>query len=202
MAETEHAHGLEAFGIDDHDARLLLDLAESSIRARLAGRPAPEIDTTSLSPPLRRTNGAFVTLHVDGQLNGCIGDITGTGALATSVAELAIKAAFGDPRLPALRPDDLDRLNIEISLLTEPVEIPARSRRELFEHLRPGHDGLILRSGWHQALFLPSVWRQLPEPDRFVDHLLLKAGLPQSTWPRDLVAFVFSTAAIDRDVRG
>lgn len=199
MAELEHAGDLATFGIGDDDAEFLLDIAESAIRARLAGGRAPTVDPASLTPPLLRPTGAFVTLHVGGELNGCIGNVTGSGPLAASIADLAIKAAFADPRLPALRPADLDRLDIEISLLTEPNEVPARSRAELLQHLRPGVDGLILHSGAHQAVFLPTVWRQLPEPDRFVDHLLLKAGLPTASWPRDLTAFVFTTATFRRD---
>jgi AmmeMemoRadiSam system protein A len=186
--------------IADDEAELLLDVAETAIRAGLAGTPAPEIDTSALPPALQQQCGVFVTLHVAGELNGCIGNITGSPPLVTNVAELAIKAAFEDPRLPALRHRDLAQLDIEISLLSALVEVPARSRVELLQQLQRGEDGLVIRSGFHQALFLPSVWEQLPEPDRFLVHLFRKAGLPADVWPDDLVAAVFTTTTFHRDL--
>ena len=189
------------FGITERDTKVLLDLAESAIRARLEGRPEPAVDLASLSPELRRPIGAFVTLHVGGALNGCIGNITASEPLAPEVARLALAAAFADPRLPALGSDELDRLDIDISLLSEPTGIPARSRHELLAHLRPGDDGLIIRSGRHQALFLPSVWRQLPQPDDFVDQLFRKARLRPEPWPTDLTASGFTTATVHRSLR-
>jgi AmmeMemoRadiSam system protein A len=189
---------LAAFGIEEHDAEVLLDLAEVSIRARLAGGRAPDIDTGTLPPSLAQPLGAFVSLHVAGELNGCIGNIGGTTAIAVSVAELAVKAAFEDPRLPALRPDDLAALDIEISVLSARVEVPARTRSDLLAQLRPGEHGLVLRSGHRHALFLPSVWEQLPHPDLFVDQLLRKAGLPSHAWPADVLAELFTTATVRR----
>ncbi len=190
--------GSDAFEIGEHEAEVLLDLAETAIRARLAGRPAPGIDLVDLPPALHRSIGAFVTLVVAGELNGCVGDITGSASLAVSVTELAIRAAFDDPRLPALREADLPSLSIEVSLLSAQVEVPARSRAELVQALRRNEHGLIIRSGVRRALFLPSVWRQLPQPERFVDQLLHKSGLPLHAWPDDLVAAVFTTSTVHR----
>jgi AmmeMemoRadiSam system protein A len=152
----------------------------------------------NLPAALHRPNGAFVTLLVAGELNGCIGDVAGSASLAVSVADLAIKAAFHDPRLPALTSSDLAGLTIEVSLLSSRIEVPAGSRTELLQQLRRDEHGLTIRSGSRRALFLPSVWRQLPRPDQFVDQLLRKAGLPHGAWPDDLVAAVFTTTTVSR----
>lgn len=195
----EHSHlGDEPLTPDEFC--LLLDLAELSIRAHLEGRQFAGLDIERLSDRLRRPGGAFVTLNVGGSLNGCIGNIESPEPIATTVAELAIKAAFEDYRLPKLRNEDLAELEIEISLLSPPSPVPAGTRAELLEQLVPGRHGLILTSGGHRAVFLPSVWAQLPQPSDFIDHLLRKAGLPADRWPSDLHADVFTTVSSARRV--
>ncbi len=77
--------------------------------------------------------------------------------------------------------------------------LPAQSQDELLGALRPGVDGLLIGSGLRRAVFLPSVWDQLPSADRFVEHLFRKAGLAPDVWPRDLRAHRFSAQKIRRD---
>lgn len=178
-------------------ADVLLDLAEAAIRAALAGRE-PRRPDRELPPALRVRRGAFVTLHVSGELNGCIGNIDGVDSIADDVGDLAVKAAFDDPRLPALRLADLANLSIEISLLSRPVEIPAGTRTELLRHLRIRADGLIIEHEQRRGIFLPVVWEQLPHPDEFLDQLLRKAGLRSDPWPAGLSAAVFTTASVQR----
>ncbi len=182
-------------------AELLLDIAEVSIRACLEGTRYPGPDVTLLPERLRRPCGAFVTLHVDGRLNGCIGNIRTDEPIGACISKLAIEAAFDDPRLPRLRREDLDGLQIEVSLLSPPTMVPATSRAELIEHLVAHETGLIISSDSRRAVFLPSVWGQLPLPDDFIDHLLRKAGLPTNSWPSDMRAEVFTTESFGRRVR-
>ena len=142
-----------------------------------------------------------MTLHVDGRLNGCIGNVHSRERIGACISELAIEAAFEDPRLPQLRREDLDRLHIEVSLLSPRSVVPAPSRAELIEHLVPHETGLIISSGSARAVFLPSVWEQLPRPDDFIDQLLRKAGLPPDGWPTDMRAEVFTTESFGRRAR-
>jgi AmmeMemoRadiSam system protein A len=179
-------------------AELLLDTAEIAIRACLKGSRYLGPDVERLPARLRQPCGAFVTLHVGDRLNGCIGNIEGNEPIAACVAKLAIQAAFEDRRLPKLRHKDLEHLEIEISLLSPRSEVPAGTRADLIDHLETGVHGLILTSGVHRAVFLPSVWEQLPRPDDFIDHLLHKAGLPIDRWPTDMHADVFTTASFSR----
>lgn len=185
---------------------LLLDSAEVAIRAclaggNLAGSSHAGPDPERLPERLRRPCSAFVTLHVDGRLNGCIGAIDSPEPVGVCVPRLAIQAAFDDPRLPALRRQDLAGLHIEISLLSPRSTVPAGSRAELLGQLRAGVDGLIISSGDRRAVFLPTVWTQLPDPDDFLDQLLIKAGLPIDRWPTDLRAEVFTTESFGRHAR-
>ena len=189
------------FPVDLAEAELLLDLSEVAIRAGLDGTHSPRPDVDQLPDALRRPFGAFVTLHVAGRLNGCIGNIQTSDPIGTCVVNLALKAAFDDPRLPPLRRRDLDDLHIEISILSPRIAVPASTRQELIDQLVPGQHGLIIAADSRQAVFLPSVWNDLAQPELFVDRLLHKAGLPLAGWPSDMYAEVFTTASVERYVR-
>ena len=179
-------------------ADLLLDIAERSIGDGLDNRRPALPTPDELPEELRRPVGAFVTLNVHGQLNGCIGSIETDEAVGVSVARHAWSAAFADPRLPQLRRVDYDHLDIEISLLSPLAPIVARSRHALLEALQPGIDGLLIGAGSRRAVFLPSVWEQLPSPETFLTHLFHKAGLDPASWPDDLRAFGFTAEKFGR----
>lgn len=184
--------------LDAASGALLLDIAERSIVEGLRNRRPTLPDVARLDADLRRAVGAFVTLQVRGELNGCIGSIETDQPLGVSVARHTWSAAFADPRLPSLRRDDYEHLDIEISILSALEPIPADSRADVLDTLRPGVDGLLLTAGARHAVFLPSVWEQISSAEMFVAHLLHKAGLVPTSWPRDLRAFVFTAHKIAR----
>jgi AmmeMemoRadiSam system protein A len=177
---------------------LLVGIAARSIDDALAGRDRRPVDLAEVPPALRGCRGAFVTLRVDGALNGCIGSMEGEGPLVHDVARLAREAAFGDPRLPALEPADLPGLEIEVSVLSALEPLPCRTRAELLGALRPRVDGLLIGAGRHRGVFLPDVWETLPEPAAFVDHLLAKASLAPGNWPTTIWAQRFTTQRFTR----
>jgi AmmeMemoRadiSam system protein A len=180
------------------DAELLLDVAEAAIAAGVAGA-AHETPTLDAPPPgLRSRRGAFVTLTVAGELNGCIGRVEGDESLVVAVARLARAAAFADPRLPALRALDLPHLTIELSVLSPLAAVDAADRPGLIRALRPGLDGVVVGGAGARGLFLPTVWEQLPDPEDFLDALWGKAGWPPGTWPADLRAHRFTTERFHR----
>ena len=177
---------------------LLLDIAERAIVDGLDHRRPTVPTPDELPDELRRPVGAFVTLNVRGQLNGCIGSIDTEEAVGVSVARHAWSAAFADPRLPSLRWLDYDHLDIEVSLLSPLAPIVAWSRAALLDVLQPGVDGLLIATGSRRAVFLPSVWEQLPSPETFLTHLMHKAGLDPASWPDDLRAFGFTAEKFGR----
>jgi AmmeMemoRadiSam system protein A len=104
----------------------------------------------------------------------------------------AAQASFADPRFPPLKESELAGLRLDVSILSHPRPIPAGSESEPVNALEPDRDGLILGAGKRRALFLPSVWRQLPYGRAFVRHLIAKAGLESTTgWPVGLEAMRF-----------
>ncbi|MBM3566726.1 MAG: AmmeMemoRadiSam system protein A, partial [Alphaproteobacteria bacterium] len=174
----------------------LLALAASSIDHGLDhGRPISlRLDT--VPGELREHGAAFVTLKKNGALRGCIGSPEAHRPLATDVTENAFRAAFHDPRFPKLTAAERPALNLSVSVLTKPEPMSFESEADLLAQLRPGQDGLIIASGGRRALFLPSVWEQLPQAESFLAHLKAKAGFAPGDWPGDMHALRFAAAEI------
>jgi AmmeMemoRadiSam system protein A len=180
------------------DADLLLDIADSAIVEGLRGSRPSAPPEHRLPPALRERTGLFVTLEVAGGLNGCIGSIEGEEPIGLAAARHAWSAAFADPRLPVLHQVDYPELTIEVSVLTPLTTLPASSRHELLEALRPDTDGLVIAEGRSRGVFLPAVWEQLPEPEAFLDHLQRKAGMRHGPWPATMQAWRFTATKFAR----
>ena len=160
----------------------LLGVARRSIALGLEeGRPL-RVNLEDYAAELRTQRGAFVTLQEFGQLRGCIGHLEARQPLVKDVAENAFAAAFRDPRFPPVTARELERLHIEISVLTPATPLSFGSEQELVTLIEPGRDGLILEEGLARGTFLPSVWESLPKPVDFLRHLKRKAGLPENYW--------------------
>ncbi len=194
--------GYGAYGFEyAHSARLSDDHQEALIRigqevlTQSAARPGkkPRFKVGELAPQLRAARATFVTLKIGGKLRGCIGTVTANRALAVDVADNAYKSAFGDPRFDALTADELDQLDLSVSILSTPRRMTFRTEDELIDQLQPDRDGVILADGEKRGLFLPQVWENLPDPRAFIDHLKVKAGLPKAYWSDGITAYRFST---------
>jgi AmmeMemoRadiSam system protein B/AmmeMemoRadiSam system protein A len=166
--------------------QMLVKLARATIAAELGGKIAdPVTSPSNLAEQDERFKlhcGTFVTLKIRGQLRGCIGNLTSTETVLDGVRRNAVNAALHDPRFAPLSKDELDRTEIEVSILTEPQPLAFRDGQDLIEKLRAHIDGVIIRKGPASATFLPQVWEQLPNPEDFLTHLCTKAGLPSDAW--------------------
>jgi AmmeMemoRadiSam system protein B/AmmeMemoRadiSam system protein A len=168
-------------GLDADEQRLLLELARATLRDRFQDRePKPGWEGRyAASPRLAQSLGVFVTLRKGGDLRGCIGSIVGVQPLYRGVAANALHAAFDDPRFPPLRQRELDGVDIEISVMT-PLQ-PISDYRAI----RLGRDGVIIRDGMAQAVFLPQVATETGWTlDEFLGNLCLKAGLDADAYRR------------------
>ena len=177
----------------DHDHRLsqeqgqlLVKLARQTLLQHFAKQTAQdEIDSLNdrlKAPCFNQLCGTFVTLKIDGHLRGCIGNLTSSDSLVSGVRRNTINAAFHDPRFSPLSASELDRVTIEISILSNPRPLSYQDAADLLKKLRPNIDGVIIRKQFASATFLPQVWEQLPEPQEFLKHLCMKAGLPADAW--------------------
>ena len=164
------------------DRQTLLELAYRSIRHGLERGKAIEVNPAQYPAQLQTKKATFVTLHRNEALRGCIGILNPVRPLVEDVAYNAWAAAFTDSRFPPLSADELDDLDIHISVLGTPEEIDFYSEDDLVQQIRPGIDGLILEEGYNRGTFLPSVWESLHDSKEFLNHLKLKAGLPANYW--------------------
>jgi AmmeMemoRadiSam system protein B/AmmeMemoRadiSam system protein A len=159
----------------------LLDLARRSILAGLdTGRPPEVVAEDGMAPLLTAPGAAFVTLRRHGTLRGCIGSAVAHRPLAVDVTQHAFNASFRDPRFPRLEWLELPGLALSVSVLTPPAPMQFDDEADLLDQLRPREDGLIIEDQGRRALFLPSVWEEVPDRRRFLGYLKLKAGLAAS----------------------
>jgi AmmeMemoRadiSam system protein A len=178
-------------------AEILKDVARRSIEQGLrTGKPLA-VDPEAFPPELRAKRACFVTLRRSGELRGCIGTLEGDAALVVGVAENAFKAAFRDPRFSPLREADLPGIEIHISILSPLERVEVRSETDLLAKLRPGVDGVVLRQGFQQGTFLPSVWQELPDAAQFLSQLKRKAGLAADFWSDDLEVWRYTAESIE-----
>jgi AmmeMemoRadiSam system protein A len=168
----------------DEGNRLLM-VARSTIKNRLNNQEQPRIEWKELPKRFQEQLGTFVTITIDGNLRGCIGHIIPRETLLEGIQENAINAAFKDPRFPPLTRKEFGKIEIEISILTAPQELPYDDAQDLLNKLRPGKDGVIIKKGYHEATFLPQVWDQLPDKEEFLTHLCIKAGLSHDSWKKE-----------------
>lgn len=178
----------------EENGKALLELARKAIAERLgvSYEPSPDLDEKLTDEIFDTRRGTFVTLKINNQLRGCIGSLTPDHTIRKGVADNALNAAFKDPRFPPLTRDEFDSIQMEISLLTEPVLLDYKDPADLLAKLTPGEDGVIIRKGVHSSTFLPQVWEQLPEKAAFLGNLCMKAGLPADEWKKgDLQVYTY-----------
>jgi AmmeMemoRadiSam system protein A len=165
----------------DERARLL-DIARRSIVNGLDSGAALQLDVARLDANLRIDSAVFVTLTLAGNLRGCIGSLQPSAPLAQAVANSSFNAAFRDPRFAPVQADEIEKLHIEVSVLSSMELIAVDTRQALLDDLQPGVDGLLLEDQGHRATFLPQVWEKMSSADEFVGQLMLKAGLAAGYW--------------------
>ncbi len=155
------------------DRQAFLALARQSILAHLTHGPPPRLDSHAASVHM----GAFVSLHVHGDLRGCIGYPPADRPLGEVVARCAVSAATADRRFPPLTLDELGAAQIEISVLG-PIE-PVGDVAEIVV----GRHGLIVSEGFSKGLLLPQVASERGwDRETFLAHTCLKAGLRRDAW--------------------
>jgi len=172
--------------LSDDEKEALHKIARSSIESKLLGKKFPEIEI--ISETLKEKRGAFVTLHKHGNLRGCIGYIRAQKPLYETIREMAIAAAFQDNRFHPVTKDELEDLEIEISVLT-PLK-----RIDNIEEIEVGKHGIYIIKGLHSGILLPQVATEYGwDRKTFLEHTCIKAGLPQDAWKeKDTEIYIYS----------
>ncbi|MDQ1363399.1 MAG: uncharacterized protein QG652_1260 [Pseudomonadota bacterium] len=184
------------FNLDNNEKNTLLKIAHESIGFGLKHHKPMPVNAHEYSLNLQQHRATFVTLHLHEKLRGCIGTLEAHQPLIRDVAEHAFAAAFHDNRFVPVTADELPQLEIHISILTPATPMQFASEEDLLRQLQPGVDGLILQAGRHRGTFLPSVWEQLPQPEDFLRHLKMKAGLAGNYWSDEVKVSRYATLSI------
>lgn len=172
--------------LSDSDKETLLDLAKESVEMAVRKNKVMSLPA-NLPETLQNARGAFVTLKKNRQLRGCIGYTVASKTLAETVRDVAALAATNDRRFKPVQPDELDKLDYEISVLS-----PMHRVKDV-KDIYVGRDGLLIKRGDAEGLLLPQVpveqhWNR----DTFLEETSLKAGLMPNAWQApdaDLYAF-------------
>ncbi len=188
--------------LTEYEKKSLSNLAQRSIENELSeNKRPPELLYPVRTLGLDRKSGAFVTLEKNGQLRGCIGRIIANQELYKTVEEMARAAAFNDSRFTSVKKDELNNLDISISILTQPKNINNYSEIVLGKH------GIILKkqtkSGyWTSAVFLPKVPTDLGwNLQTTLEHLSAKAGLDKNAWQQDCKFEIFESFEIKKKTK-
>jgi AmmeMemoRadiSam system protein A len=164
----------------------LVGIARRAIASAILEKRIPDFPPypAALSEP----GGAFVSLYRGGSLRGCVGQVENPGPLADVVARSAINAALHDSRFPPIRAEEIETLEIEISVLTAPERI-------LPEAIVAGRHGLLVARGSSRGVLLPQVATERKwSGQRLLEETCVKAGLASDAW-RDPTTQVFGFTA-------
>jgi AmmeMemoRadiSam system protein B/AmmeMemoRadiSam system protein A len=180
-------------GLTSEEKAQLLAIARDVVESYCRGEKAPEFEANS--PTLREPRGAFVTLHKEGKLRGCIGHIRAKEPLVKTIIEMAEAAAFNDPRFPPVSSKELGLLEYEISVLT-PLQ-----RIKNVDEIEVGKHGIYMKRGSCSGLLLPQVATEWGwDRTTFLEHTCAKAGLPEDAWKdKKTEIYIFSADVFSPD---
>jgi AmmeMemoRadiSam system protein A len=171
--------------LTDTQRRSLVETARAAIVAKVAGHVGARMKLDALPT----SSGVFVTVRISGQLRGCLGTLDDDCKLDEEVVRCAAEAASVDPRFPAVTPEELDALSIEVSVLG-PLERVDPHQTGAFVI---GEHGLVVEKGRSRGLLLPQVaveWSWTPE--KFLQQTCIKAGLSPHAWRSDVAVYRFT----------
>jgi len=172
--------------LTEREQKSLLRIARGTLETYIRTGKTPE--AKPLTPRLSEKRGAFVTLHERGELRGCIGYVEAVKPLYQAVSDMAVAASTEDPRFPPVGTEELDKIDIEITVLSPLRPLPSPDSVVVGKH------GLVIRKGFRSGLLLPQVpVEQGWNGDQFLANTCLKAGLPPNAYKeKDAQLFSFT----------
>jgi MEMO1 family protein len=179
--------------IKKYFSNYVIDVCKKSILARLDNE---NLTLENIPAVFLESGASFVTLEKNDDLRGCIGSIIAHRALINDLAQNAQNSAFSDPRFQPLKKDEFKDLSINVSLLSSPQKMSFKDEQDLLIQIRPNIDGIIIKDGNYQSVYLPSVWEQIPEKEFFLESLKIKAGMSPKHFSPTFEAYKYTTEYI------
>ncbi|HZY10961.1 MAG TPA: AmmeMemoRadiSam system protein A [Bacteroidota bacterium] len=171
------------------EKRVLLQLARSALES--AVNKVPIKKQMNPSPNLLKPSGAFVTIRKGNTLRGCIGYLEPIKSLIDTIQEVTMKAALEDFRFLPVTSEELDEIEIEVSVISPMTLISDCNDISIGEH------GLMVEHGNYRGLLLPQVAIEFGwDKDTFLSHTLRKAGIPENLWNSPKLKIFTFTAEI------
>ncbi len=171
----------------------LLKIARQSIELAVKGNQPPQ--PVDCPENLLHPSGAFVTIHKFGDLRGCIGFVEAVKPLVETIIETAAHAAINDPRFLPLSDEDLEDIEIEISVLSSLKLIKDVNEIQVGEH------GIFMEEGFNRGLLLPQVATEYSwDRETFLNQTARKARLPINAWKKNTTKIWIFTAEIFNEV--
>ncbi|OGX29415.1 MAG: hypothetical protein A2705_03765 [Omnitrophica WOR_2 bacterium RIFCSPHIGHO2_01_FULL_52_10] len=194
--DSQHDDGKDS--LSPAQKKRLLEIARQTMEEYV--RTGKILEFRETDPRLSREEGVFVTIHRQGRLRGCIGNILGRGPLYHTVRDMAIAAAANDPRFEPVQAGELKELAVEVSVLSKPRVIQNSDEIVLGKH------GVIVSQGpRHQGVFLPQVATETGwSKEEFLNQLCAqKAGLARDAWKDPKTKIEIFTAQVfgEKDVQ-
>ncbi len=180
--------------LNEQQKKELLDIARSTIKYYL--ETGKKLEPNISDPLLKENMGAFVTLHKNGNLRGCIGHMAATEPLYETVRDMAIAASTHDPRFTPLKINELNEVDLEISVLTP------MSKVESYKDINIPGDGVMVQKGFRSGVYLPQVanetgWTREEFMNSLCSH---KAGIPINDWKTGKCdIYIFSAEVFGED---
>jgi AmmeMemoRadiSam system protein A len=183
---------MESMSLTSEQKRILLDVARKAIVNAVNIENSPDFDIDD--PVLNIKCGAFVTIHINDNLRGCIGNIVAQIPLWKTVRKMAVESAMHDPRFPSVSPSELKNIDIEISVLSPFEKISDINEIEVGKH------GIFIKYSYYQGLLLPQVatdygWDRI----QFLEQTCRKAGLNKDCYKEKICEIYIFSATVFRE---
>ena len=176
--------------LSDEQKISLLKLARDAI-IKFACEGKKSCQLKDLPDFMQTNSGAFVTLHKNKQLRGCIGTFVGEGNLHSTIVNMAVSAGWHDPRFPSLTKEEIDELDIEISVLS-----PLQQINDINE-IETGKHGIFITKDHNRGVLLPQVATEYGwDTITFLENTCIKAGLSPNAWKDENVRIDIFSAEI------
>ena len=195
-AVKEHKSGEWTPGLSAEEKDTLFAIVKDTLEWCVAGGKGDfPFDKYKITPKLKEPTHSFVTLKINGQLRGCIGSLPPMTAapMYTSVHDNAVMAALRDWRFTPVKPAELPKLDVHVSLLSPVKDIKSLDEFKIGEH------GIIIRKGDHRAVYLPEV---APEQgwtkEQTLSSLSEKAGMREDAWKEGAKFSVYSSVVLSK----
>lgn len=163
----------------------LINRVRQDLAVAVKDRRGPTFDANGVDAKLMEPRGNFVMLQMDGNLRGMAGFVAPQAALFIGAIANGINAGLSDKRFTPVTPAELDKITIEIHIMTPIKRLEAIDPLDILAQLRPSVDGVALVAGpdgRQQGLLLPPVWNQVPNKATMMQALSQSAGLPPDGW--------------------